>query len=90
VAEVVTVHAAKTHLSRLLKAVEAGQEVIIVRGRQPVARLVPYAPPVRRPLGFVPGRLTEAFFEPLPEEEQTAWEGKSCDSSSTPTSSCGP
>lgn len=37
----VTIHEAKTHLSRLIAAVEKGEEVIIARRDQPVARLVP-------------------------------------------------
>jgi len=37
----VTVHEAKTHLSRLLRRVEAGEEILIRRGREPIARLVP-------------------------------------------------
>ncbi len=39
--KVVTVHEAKTHLSRLLAEVEKGEEVVIARRNQPVARLVP-------------------------------------------------
>lgn len=35
-----TVHQAKTHLSRLLKEAEAGQEVIVLRGKKPVAKIV--------------------------------------------------
>jgi prevent-host-death family protein len=35
-----TVHQAKTHFSRLLKEAEAGQEVIVMRGTKPVARIV--------------------------------------------------
>lgn len=46
-AEIVNVHAAKTHLSRLLERVEAGEEVIIGRAGRPVARLVPYTRPPR-------------------------------------------
>ena len=38
-----TVHQAKTHLSRLLKEVEAGQEITILRGKKPVAKLVAVA-----------------------------------------------
>jgi prevent-host-death family protein len=38
----VNVHEAKTHLSRLLEQVEAGDEIIIGRSGKPVARLVPY------------------------------------------------
>lgn len=40
----VNVHAAKTHLSRLLEAVEAGEEIVLARAGRPVARLVPFEP----------------------------------------------
>jgi len=36
----VTVHEAKTHLSRLLKQLEDGEEIIIAKGKKPVAKLV--------------------------------------------------
>jgi prevent-host-death family protein len=39
---VVNIHAAKTHLSRLVERVEAGEEVVIARAGRPVARLVPF------------------------------------------------
>ena len=42
--DIVNVHAAKTHLSRLLERVEAGEEVVIARAGRPVARLVPFRP----------------------------------------------
>jgi prevent-host-death family protein len=35
-----TVHQAKTHFSRLLKEAEAGQEVVVMRGKKPVAKIV--------------------------------------------------
>ena len=41
----VTVHEAKTHMSRLLARVEAGEEIIIARGRVEIAKLVPLNPP---------------------------------------------
>jgi prevent-host-death family protein len=67
----VTVHAAKTHLSRLLKQAEAGEEVVITRGKTPIARLVAYeqATPRRR-FGAMKGKaaVTDAFFEPLPPD----------------------
>ena len=47
--EQVTVHFAKTHLSRLLARVEAGETVVIARGDKPVAKLSPVAPPVAPP-----------------------------------------
>ena len=39
----VNIHDAKTHLSRLIERVEAGEEIVIARGGRPVARLVPLA-----------------------------------------------
>jgi prevent-host-death family protein len=43
-AEQVNIHAAKTHLSRLIERVEAGEEIVIARAGRPVARLVPLGP----------------------------------------------
>lgn len=50
---IVTIHEAKTHLSRLIKAVLAGEEITIARGKLPVARLMPIeeAKPKIRKLG---------------------------------------
>ncbi len=66
----VNVHEAKTHLSRLLERVLAGEEVVIAKAGRPIARLVPYAPRRRRALGQDEGRLSvpEDFDAPLPEE----------------------
>lgn len=75
--ETVSVHAAKTNLSRLIKAAEAGTDVVIARRKTPVVRLVPVAsPPQVRRFGAMAGRsrVTKAFFEPLPDGEQAAWE----------------
>ena len=36
-----TIHFAKTHLSKLLEQVEDGKEIVLARGRKPIARLVP-------------------------------------------------
>jgi prevent-host-death family protein len=71
-----TVHEAKSQLSRLIERAEAGEEVIIARGRTPVVRLVAVrAPAVERRFGAMRGRatVTEAFFEPLPPDEIDAW-----------------
>ena len=46
--QIVNVHDAKTHLSRLLAQVEAGEEVIIARNGKPVAQLVRCKPVARR------------------------------------------
>jgi prevent-host-death family protein len=75
--KIVTVHAAKTHLSRLLEEVAEGEEVVIARGKDPVARLVPIKPQKKgRVFGAMRGRakVGRRFFEPLPEEELEAWE----------------
>ena len=74
---VVNVHEAKTHLSRLLARVEAGEEVVIARNGQPVARLVDCRRRGKPQFGSWRGRvaLDDSFFEPLPEEELSAWEG---------------
>ncbi len=39
---IVNIHEAKTHLSRLVERVEAGEEVVIARAGRPVARLVAF------------------------------------------------
>ncbi len=70
----VKVQYAKTHLSALLAAVEAGEEVVIARGDTEVARLVPVRPRGERELGFVAFEVPATFFEDLPEDELTVWE----------------
>lgn len=74
----VSVHEAKTHLSRLIEKVLAGEEVIVERNKQPVIKLVPAAPPNKKPLlGALKGKvkfdLEDGFFDSLPDEELKAW-----------------
>jgi prevent-host-death family protein len=67
----VNVHDAKTHLSRLLVRVEAGEEILISRAGRPIARLVPLrrARGRRRPGRFVgKGRIADDFNAPLPPD----------------------
>ena len=67
----VNVHDAKTHLSRLLLRVEAGEEIVISRAGRPVARLVAARRPRgrREPGRFVgKGRIADDFNAPLPPE----------------------
>ena len=73
----VNVHEAKTNLSRLLKQVEAGEEIVIARNGKAVARLVPVRQRGRRQPGAFKGLIKtgDSFFGPLPEEELKAWEG---------------
>jgi prevent-host-death family protein len=73
-ADMVNVHEAKTKLSQLLERVHNGEEIILAKGGKPYARLVPLKKPAKRKLGFMKGKVGEAFFEPLPEEELVAWE----------------
>lgn len=79
-----TVHQAKTQLSKLLAQAEAGEEVIIARGKMPSVRLTPVAKAeltgserTQRTPGAWKGRFewSDSFFDPLPAEEQALWEG---------------
>lgn len=70
----VNLHEAKTHLSELVGAAAAGEEIIIAKAGKPLARLVALEKPEPRQPGLAKGRVTEAFFEPLPEEELAPWE----------------
>ena len=73
----VTVHEAKTHLSKLIERAEAGEEILIARRKTPVARLVGLHVEVHpRKFGSMRGRarVTQAFFEPLPAAELEGWE----------------
>lgn len=78
----VNTHEAKTHLSRLLKRVAAGEEILIARAGQPVARLVPLenAGAVRE-LGFVREglRIADDFDAPLPEDALRKFYGDDTD-----------
>jgi len=74
---IVTIHTAKTTLSQLLARVEAGEEIVLARGKQPIAKLVPFQPrPVKRQFGALRGTVSVGpeFFDPLPDEELAGWE----------------
>jgi prevent-host-death family protein len=73
----VNTHEAKTHLSRLLKRVAAGEEIVIARGGRPVARLVPVAAGRTREVGFASGelRVSDDFDAPLPDAVLAAFYG---------------
>ena len=74
---VVNVHQAKTQLSRLLAQVEAGEEVVIARRGEPVARLVRCKSRGKRRFGAMRGQIVvdDGILDPLPEDELAAWEG---------------
>lgn len=75
-----TVRTAKTNLSKLIEPAEAGEDIVIARGKKPVVRLVPMGVPAhvlrRRSFGVLKGKLKlpdSFFFGPLPEEELKLW-----------------
>jgi prevent-host-death family protein len=71
--ETVTVTEAKTQLSRLIQRVGDGEEIVIRRGRRPVAKLVRYDEPVApRQLGALRGQIwiRDDFDEPDEEIER--------------------
>ena len=75
---VVNVHEAKTHLSRLLERVSSGEEIVIAKAGKPVARLGPLTSSARkRRLGLLDGkfRIPDDFNDPLPDEVIAAFEG---------------
>jgi prevent-host-death family protein len=79
----VNIHQAKTHLSRLLQRVAEGEEVIIARAGQPVARLVRIqSRQATRPLGMDRGSVVvpDDFNDPLPPDLLAQFLGEEKDS----------
>jgi prevent-host-death family protein len=74
----VNIHEAKSQLSALIERAAGGDTVVICRRNVPVAELRPVARPrTRRPVGLARGfTVPPAFFEPLPDEELTGFEGR--------------
>ena len=71
-----SMHAAKTNLSRLVQRASRGEDVVITRGKTPVARLVAVTlEPTARVFGAMKGRakVTAAFFDPLPDANLKTW-----------------
>jgi prevent-host-death family protein len=75
--ETITIQEAKTQLSRLIKKACQGEEIVIMRGKRPVVRLVAIQKQHgdRKP-GAWKGKIKigPEFFEPLPPEELEGWE----------------
>ncbi len=74
---IVNVHAAKTHLSRLIEKACSGEEVVIARNNQPLVKLVPIrSPQPKRQRGSLEGQVVipQSFFDPLPDAELDAWD----------------
>jgi prevent-host-death family protein len=72
---VVTVHEAKTNLSKLIAEAMAGGDVVIAKGQIPAVRLVPVKPVRKRQYGVLKDIITidDRFDEPLPDSELAAW-----------------
>lgn len=72
----VTIHAAKTNLSKLIEAVLGGEEIVIAKGSKPVVRLVPVAQGGFK-IGLLEGKLGPGpdFFGPMEEGDLDLWEG---------------
>jgi prevent-host-death family protein len=75
----VDIYAAKTHLSRLIDKVNAGEEVVITRHGRAVARLVSVQAAKPRRLGLLEGQgywIADDFDAPLPDDLLDLFEGK--------------
>jgi prevent-host-death family protein len=76
---VVNIHTAKTHLSRLVNEVAAGEEIVIAKAGKPVARLLPFEPrrQPRQP-DLLKGQIwiAEDFDDPLPEAIMATFRGE--------------
>ena len=75
------VHDAKSNLSKLIDRAHAGEEIVLAKSGVPWAKIVPFADPDKP--HRKPGRWpelrnipSEVWFDPLPEDELAAWEGK--------------
>ena len=75
----INIHEAKTHLSRFLKRLRAGEVILICKRNVPIAELRAVAGhrTAKRPIGLEQGKLTvpSSFFEPLPDDILDAFGG---------------
>ena len=78
-AKLINIHEAKTHLSRIVEEVAAGDEIIIAKAGRPVARLMPLesTAPAKR-LGLLRGafNVPDDFDVPLPPDTLAGFEGR--------------
>ena len=78
-ADIINIHEAKTHLSRIVDEVAAGAEIIIAKAGKPMARLSPISAPIRKKrLGLLKGKIKVAddFNAPLDEDVLSEFEGR--------------
>ena len=74
--KIYNVNQVKTHLSKILQQVESGDDIVVARYNQPVARIIPYQDKeVKRQFGSLKNvfKFDESFFEQLPKSELSAW-----------------
>jgi prevent-host-death family protein len=77
--EIVNIHEAKTHLSRLIEQVGQGEEIVIAKAGKPVARLVGYSKDIApRQGGQWRGlvHIRDDFDEPLPASMNVGFLGE--------------
>jgi prevent-host-death family protein len=76
--KIVNMHEAKTSLSQLVEQAERGEEIVIARAGQPIARLVALRVGAKRTLGQWKGRVRMAddFDAPLSDEDLAVWSGE--------------
>lgn len=77
--QTINIHEAKTHLSRLVDEVVAGNEVVIAKAGKPMAKLIPFIPTAKkRKLGLLAGKLSlpADFDAPLPDDVLASFEGR--------------
>jgi prevent-host-death family protein len=74
------IHEAKTHLSKYLTRLKAGERILLCKRNQPVAQITPLSevPTGSRPIGLAKRTLSvpTSFFEPLPDDLLHAFEGR--------------
>ena len=74
------IHDAKTHLSKYLAQLKAGERIVLCKRNHPVAQITPLSeiPTRPRPIGLAKGTFSvpPSFFEPLPEDHLHAFEGE--------------
>jgi len=74
----VTIHVAKTNLSKLIEAALSGEEIVIAKGAKPVVKLVAI-PQGRFKIGLLKGQLAGPgpdFLEPMADDDLDLWEGR--------------
>lgn len=76
----INIHEAKTHLSRYLSRLAKGENILLCKRNVPIAEIRPLPPQkeLKRPIGLAKGqfKIPPEFYEPLPPEVVSAFQGK--------------